>query len=587
MATNSSTIDYPADALSIFPVELRKRIEPNVVLQGKHWIWQRDANNNVPGKYLVKIDGRRYNVATLLFNLVFGGKDNTKSACEVEHCIGPLCQRSVKMTPEERYANFLTKVTEPNENGCTYYIDDTKQRCVVTDDGTTRPAHVYACDLHNPQTKNDPRLTQVGHSCRSPKDEHGHSRRNYCVTKGHSKHVTPKQNASKKEEDGTVLHGDNHPLTKIPDAEIPKILSRLAAGELARCVAKDYNVSKGVIYGIRCGLKRQRTTNPQAVEKNLVAQAAVQRGSDFPTKNDFLIAYYNLCCHHVYLESGCIKVDLLAKAQGGYPTISVAGKKRCVTVLIGSIKNNFTLTSNGELLQGCHDPTTCIEKSECCGFDHIRCDTRQSNTLDAISDERKDKVRQMFADFKAGLPMRNIAAKYDESYDTVRRMCSGETYWYITGFPRKAIGKKKDVEEEKEPVLLPSLPSNDESSNPKNWPARGRLALETVYSVQSGLSIEERAQKYGKSIRFLTELDKALAFVQPLRQQKLNDNRNAQHSGTFEQTQKAEEKKVVATKNTQAAQKIDDRKKRKQSSSSILEIVEQTKKRMKMGNDSK
>ena len=42
-----------------------------------------------------------------------------------------------------------------------------------------------------------------------------------------------------------------------------------------------------------------------------------------------------------------------------------------------------------------------------------------------------------------------------------------------------------------------------------------RHILEIFYSLFSGLSIQERATKYGKTVQFLTELDKALAFSQP------------------------------------------------------------------------
>lgn len=573
---NTQPTKYPADPFDILPEEWRPLIKASVLLDGIHWIWQKSAVDR-HGNYIVRVQGRQYKVAKKLFNLVFGGDEKTKQVCGVDGCTGPLCQRAIKMTPEERYARFLTKVTKPNENGCTYYIDDKETRTVCDDDGITRAAHAYVCDYLHPETKNHPLLTHVGHECVSPLDENGRPRTNTCVTGEHVKRVTPKQNAAKKKIDGTMRSGDNHPFTKIPDAEIPKILAR--QGETAAALAKEYGVDISTISKIRTGRNRLGT-NPHAAGRHSVQIA--RNGRAFPDKEDFLVAYYNLCCHHVqYSSNGCIKTDL-SMCSKGYSRIKIAGRSHQVSTLIASIKNNFSLTS-AVGLQGCHE-RHCNEKRACASFDHIRCDTPSANEEDKVSDERREKVQQIFAAFKAGISRKDIAAKFGEDLSSVYSICSGKSHSSITGVPKKIPKKIRERTAQQLRHMVSSTSttatnSTNSESTPATVPkpvprrcARDRLALEIIYSAQSGLTVAERAAKYSKSIQFLTELDKALAFQQTTVTQK---DANASIPSV-------ERIQVNATQKTQPAdQKKEEKNKKRKESWSVNEILERAMKKRK------
>lgn len=53
-----------------------------------------------------------------------------------------------------------------------------------------------------------------------------------------------------------LLRGEDHPNSKIPDAELPVILARLAAGETQTAIARDYGVSQGAIWKVKAGIRR-------------------------------------------------------------------------------------------------------------------------------------------------------------------------------------------------------------------------------------------------------------------------------------------------------------------------------------------
>lgn len=551
--SKTNSLDYPSDVFSILPEEWRDKIKQRVVLQGKHWIWQNLTKNN-KGKPVFYNEGRRIVVPRFLFALVFNCEDRTKSACNVEGCVNPLCQRSSKMTPEERYAKFLTKVTAPNENGCTYYIDDKKIRTVLTDDGLDRPAHVYVCDLKHPDFLENPLLTQVGHKCKSPVDEKGRRLRNGCVTEDHLERVSAKQNCAKKEEDGTIIRGEKHWALKIPDQEIPKIVSSV---ETTIVLAQHYGVSTPTINAIRRGVSRVHVNTAQDADKTSIAtNPRPIRPRHHLTKEDLLIAYFNLCCHHIsHSSEGCIEVDL-SKNLYGYPLISVAGGNRSVASLIASIKNNFTSVSQKIGLMGCHE-RCCIRKPGCTAFDHIRCDSPANNSADIVSEERRTKILEIFTAFQAGMSRSDIAVKFKESYETVIKICTGRRHSSIT----KLSTTKKC---RKVPRLATTVTTETtETQFQRKLSKDNRRALEIIYSVQSGLSVEERAAKYEVTIEFLIELDKALAFSQAPLMQKSTENPKIENLSL-------------------AARQIDDEKKEsskttKRKQPAIREILEKTK----------
>ncbi len=545
-------LTYPDDPFDILPEEWRELIKKKVKLEGIHWLYQNTSKQG--GKYVITVQNRTLCVSTLLFQLVFKTNGPTVSKCEIENCIGPLCQREKKMTPDERFAKFSERLTEPNENGCQFYIDDTKMRTIRNDDGIAVFAHVYACDRQYKEEELDPSKTHVGHKCKSPVDENGKPMSNNCVAKDHLERVTPPENAAKKKIDGTQRSGDSHPGSKVADAQIPVIRQRLKDGEMVCEVAEDYGVSPCTISAIVNGKRSGKKV----------------RSDQIPTKNDLLIAYFHLCERQTeYLESGCIKTDL-ACAYKQYPLIFVLNRIRKASFLIGSIKNNFTLMV--QPLQGCHE-RFCEGGGACAAFDHVRCDLIANNKNDEISDAERERVMEIYGAFRKGMTRKEIVVKFDVTYARVCNICSGKSYSFLTGHvyvptevksipvcPTERPRKKNVVDEFEENSDAESESENlvaereveteffeeqeaDEESKSTNaeiastssqiatkpdidlkysgrYSAERTKAVEIIYSLYSGLTLEERAEKYGKSIRFLTELDKALTFVQPTEQNK-------------------------------------------------------------------
>jgi hypothetical protein len=78
--------------------------------------------------------------------------------------------------------------------------------------------------------------------------------------------ITRKENANHKREHGTLLCGDKHPTTKIPDAEIPVILKALAQRTPRDRLAVHYGVSVSAIDMIATH-KRRVTFFPSAQSK--------------------------------------------------------------------------------------------------------------------------------------------------------------------------------------------------------------------------------------------------------------------------------------------------------------------------------
>ncbi len=69
-------------------------------------------------------------------------------------------------------------------------------------------------------------------------------------------------NMARKREHATTPHGDWHALTKVPDAQVRHILDRLAAGERAAALAREYGVSQSTITRYKNGVRVVARTHP-------------------------------------------------------------------------------------------------------------------------------------------------------------------------------------------------------------------------------------------------------------------------------------------------------------------------------------
>jgi hypothetical protein len=67
------------------------------------------------------------------------------------------------------------------------------------------------------------------------------------------RYATPKQNNADKRAHGTHLSRSSHPGAKLSEADVGAIRRRLAAGDLQRQIADDFNVSRATISAIAVG----------------------------------------------------------------------------------------------------------------------------------------------------------------------------------------------------------------------------------------------------------------------------------------------------------------------------------------------
>ena len=67
---------------------------------------------------------------------------------------------------------------------------------------------------------------------------------------------TAKQNSEDKIKHGTVLYGDKHPRTRIPDSDVGVIKARYKNGERMALLAKEYGVSVSSIKNYVSGLRK-------------------------------------------------------------------------------------------------------------------------------------------------------------------------------------------------------------------------------------------------------------------------------------------------------------------------------------------
>lgn len=104
-------------------------------------------------------------------------------------------------------------------------------------------AHRYVCLIaHGVQPSSA--HTDVAHSCGNRK----------CCNPKHLRHATSLENSADAVSHGTVPRGDNHPIAKLREADIPHIRRAMREGVSLSAVARQYGVSHKTISFIRDGV---------------------------------------------------------------------------------------------------------------------------------------------------------------------------------------------------------------------------------------------------------------------------------------------------------------------------------------------
>lgn len=108
-------------------------------------------------------------------------------------------------------------------------------------DGKQVHAHRLACEiLHGPAPAARP---HAAHKCGN----------RACVNPTHLRWATVKENMADKLIHGTAQRGERHGMVKLAADDVRVIRARLATGEFARMIAKDFNVSPSTIHMIKGG----------------------------------------------------------------------------------------------------------------------------------------------------------------------------------------------------------------------------------------------------------------------------------------------------------------------------------------------
>lgn len=104
--------------------------------------------------------------------------------------------------------------------------------------GKQRTTHRLAYELAHGSI---PDGAQINHRC--------HNRA--CINPDHLYAGSQLDNMRDTVRDGLHCFGDDHPGTKIPDADVPSVLSRLERGETMRSIADDYGCTRRPVRRIK------------------------------------------------------------------------------------------------------------------------------------------------------------------------------------------------------------------------------------------------------------------------------------------------------------------------------------------------
>lgn len=110
-----------------------------------------------------------------------------------------------------------------------------------SEDGKTLQVHRHVCRLaHGPPPSP---AHMACHSCDNPP----------CINKHHLRWDTPQGNIDDRNERDRTSYGSRHPRSKLDEAKVQEIKTRLAAGDDERALAKEFGVSHGAVWFIQKG----------------------------------------------------------------------------------------------------------------------------------------------------------------------------------------------------------------------------------------------------------------------------------------------------------------------------------------------
>ena len=98
------------------------------------------------------------------------------------------------------------------------------------------------------ETGQDPGELSVCHTCDNPN----------CVRFSHLYLATNAQNLTDAAAHGLMRSGDDHPATKLTDAQVREVRARLSTGVRVGRLAREYGVSHSLISMIRSGVTRRK-----------------------------------------------------------------------------------------------------------------------------------------------------------------------------------------------------------------------------------------------------------------------------------------------------------------------------------------